>query len=146
MALIYSDIKSHFNMPDMALDWLMEILIVTGRKKAHWGFSYGVGLQQIYDGYGVYPDYTRAIQGRQNVDARWRDTQELAGSVTGKVYHLTDLKNIPGIKRHGVRPGGPTYKREMVHLSAGHPVHGPRETRQAHSEQLRLLGWQCCQR
>ena len=34
MALIYSDIKSHFNMPDMTLNNLMEILIVTGRKKA----------------------------------------------------------------------------------------------------------------
>ena len=145
MALIYSDIKSHFNMPDMTLDWLMEILIVTGRKKARWGFSYGVDLQQIYDGYGVYPDYIRAIQGHQNVDARWLDTQELTESVTGEVYHLTDLKNIPGIKRHGVRPGSPTSKREMVHLSAGHPVHGPRENRAGPFLTTTLIGWQCCQ-
>ena len=127
MALVYSDIKSHFNMPELTLDWLMEILIVTGRKKARWGFSYGVDLQQIYDGYGVYPDYIRAIQGHQNVDARWLDTQELTEFVTGEVYHITDLKNVSGIKRHGVRPGGPTSKREMVHLSAGHPVHGHKE-------------------
>ena len=64
-------------------------------------------LQQVYDGYvTVYPDYIRAIQGHQNVDARWLDTQELTESVTGEVYHLTDLKNIPGANRHGIRPGG----------------------------------------
>ena len=63
----------------------------------------------------------------KNVDARWLDTQELTESVTGEVYHITDLKNVSGIKRHGVRPGGPTSKREMVHLSAGHPVHGHKE-------------------
>ena len=107
-------------MPDMTLDWLMEILIVTGRKKARWGFSYGVDLQQIYDGYGVYPDYIRAIQGHQNVDARWLDTQELTEFVTGEVYHIADLKNISGIKRHGVRPGGP-----YLQARNGAPFCGP---------------------
>ena len=37
MALIYSDIKSHFNMSELTLNDLMEILIVTGKKKARWG-------------------------------------------------------------------------------------------------------------
>ena len=108
MALIYSDIKSHFNMPDMTLNNLMEILIVTGKKKARWGFSYGVDLEQVYNGsVFVYPDYIRAIQGHRNVDARWLDTRELTEAITGEDYHSRDLKNIPGIKRHGIRPGRP---------------------------------------
>ena len=82
-------------------------------------------LEQVYGGsVFVYPNYMRAIQGHKDVDARWLDARELTEAVTGEVYHLTDLKNIPSIKRNGVTPGGPDSKREMVHLSAGHPVRG----------------------
>ena len=70
------------------------------------------------------PNYTRAVQGHQHIDPRWLITEELTEAVAGEVYHITDLKKIPNIKRDGVTPGGPTSKREMVHLSAGHPVHG----------------------
>ena len=42
MALVYSDIESRCNMPDMTLDDLMETLIITGKKKARWGFSYNM--------------------------------------------------------------------------------------------------------
>ena len=51
MALIYSDIKSHFNMPDLTLDDLMEILFVTGRKKDRWEFAYPLDVQQVLDGW-----------------------------------------------------------------------------------------------
>ena len=75
MALIYSDIKSHFNMPELTLNDLMEILIVTGKKKARWGFSYDVDLEQVYGGsVFVYPNYTRAVQGHQNIGPRWLNT------------------------------------------------------------------------
>ena len=50
MALIYSDVKSHFNMPDLTLDNLMEILFVTGRKKDRWEFAYVVDVQQVLNG------------------------------------------------------------------------------------------------
>ena len=96
MALVYSDIKSHFNMPDMTLDNLMEILIVAGKKKARWGFSYDMDLAQVQGGsVFVYPNYTRAVQGHQNIDPRWLNTEELTEDVTGEVYHITDLKKDP---------------------------------------------------
>ena len=66
----------------------------------------------------------KAVQGHQNIDPRWLITRELTEEVTGEVYHLADLKKIPGIKRNGVTPVGANSKREMVHLSAGHPVRG----------------------
>ena len=82
-------------------------------------------LEQVYGGFVfVYPNYMRAIQARKDVDPRWLNARELTEEVTGEVYHLTDLKRVPGIKRNGVTPGGPNSKREMVHLSAGHPVRG----------------------
>ena len=93
MALVYSDIKSHFNMPDMTLDDLMETLIITGKKKARWGFSYNMDQALVQGGsVFVYPNYIRAVQGHQNIDPRWLNTEELTEDVAGEVYHITDLK------------------------------------------------------
>ena len=47
MVSVYSDIKSHFNMPGVTLDHLMEILIIAGKKKVRWGFSYDMDLAQV---------------------------------------------------------------------------------------------------
>ena len=134
MALIYSDIKRHFNMPEMTLSGLMEILIVTGKKKARWGFSYGVDLEQVYNGsVFVYPDYIRAIQGHRNVDARWLDTRELTEAITGEVYRVTDLKNIPASKDRESGLGGlpPSVKWCIFPLAILCMV--PEKTGQAHS-------------
>ena len=71
MALIYSDINSHFNMPDLTLDDIMEILFVAGRKKDRWEFAYPLDVQQVLNGVDfAYPNYMRAVQGHQNIDPR----------------------------------------------------------------------------
>ena len=69
MALLYSDVMAHFNLPELIMKEFMEILLVITQTKERWEFVYD-DWQTVRDGNDSFPYYTRANQGQQHVDLR----------------------------------------------------------------------------